>query len=117
MTKSEIFKAAHEMARGTVKAVGNYQAALKLALQAVYSHLKNARPVRESRDRTNRFAKPVFQAPTFSESAKADYIKKNSRIVRHFASLADYNQAAANGNIGTWWNDEEVKGFYAYEYL
>ena len=40
MTKSEIFKAAHTMAKGTVKAVGNYMIAFSLALKEIYNSTK-----------------------------------------------------------------------------
>ena len=40
MTKSELFKSAHAMARNTVKAVGNYMVAFKLALINLYQSLK-----------------------------------------------------------------------------
>ena len=36
MTKSELFKKAHAIAKATVKAVGNYSIAFKLALKEVY---------------------------------------------------------------------------------
>lgn len=40
MTKSELFKKAHAIARNTVKAVGNYMVAFKLALIELYQSLK-----------------------------------------------------------------------------
>ena len=40
MTKSEIFKAAHRMAKATVKAVGNYMIAFSLALKEIYNSTK-----------------------------------------------------------------------------
>ncbi len=36
MTKSELFKAAHKLARNTVKVVGNYSIAFSLALKETY---------------------------------------------------------------------------------
>ena len=38
MTNSEIFKAAHALAKATVEVVGDYAVALKLALQKVYTN-------------------------------------------------------------------------------
>lgn len=39
MTKSEIFKKAHQIAKSTVAVVGNYSIALSLALKEVYASL------------------------------------------------------------------------------
>ncbi len=117
MTKSEIFKAAHEMARGTVKAVGNYMIAFSLALKEIRTFLKTAKPVRAPMTRANRFGKQTFVAATFTASHIAQFIKGNSRIVREFATLADYNEARENGNFGSFWNNDEYTAFLAYEYF
>lgn len=42
MTKSEIFKSAHAIAKSTVFKVGNYMIAFKIALLSVYQELKAA---------------------------------------------------------------------------
>ena len=112
MTKSEIFKAAHEMARNTVKAVGNYMVAFKLALVAINDHLKNGRGERVRVGRAVSYTKPVFTA-----SHIAEYIKKNSRIVVEFATLAAYNEAFANGEVGKCWNTGADNGWFAYKYF
>lgn len=118
MKKSEIFKAAHEMARGTVKAVGNYAVAFKLALAAVQDHLKNGKCELAPVDRSNRFAKRVHLAPTYSASRITQYIKENSRVLRVFTSLTAYNEAFAAGKVGKFWIDASVAdGFLAYEYF
>lgn len=118
MKKSEIFKAAHEMARGTVKAVGNYAVAFKLALNAVQYHLKNAKGELAPRDRANRFAPRVRLAPTYTASHIAQYIKQNSRVLRVFTSLTAYNEEYASGKVGKFWIDGSVAdGFLAYEYF
>ena len=41
MTKSELFKRAHKMARNTVAIVGNYSIAFKLALIHIYKEVAN----------------------------------------------------------------------------
>lgn len=41
MTKSELFKRAHKIARNTVAIVGNYSIAFKLALISIYKELAN----------------------------------------------------------------------------
>lgn len=41
MTKSEIFKAAHAMARKVVAIVGDYMVALSYSLKEVYENMKN----------------------------------------------------------------------------
>lgn len=118
MKKSEIFKAAHEMARGTVKAVGNYAVAFKLALAAVQYHLKNGRGELARPDRTNPFAVRVRLAPTYTASHIAQYIKENSRVLRVFTSLTAYNAEYAAGKVGKFWIDASVAdGFLAYEYF
>lgn len=117
MTKSEIFKAAHEMARGTVKAVGNYTVAFQLALSAVQNHLKNGVGEIAPVDRSNRYAKRVRLAPVFTASMVAKYIKENSRIVRVFTSLTAYNEEFKAGKVGKFWIDAKYDGFLAYEYF
>ncbi|HHY0551886.1 TPA: hypothetical protein ACVU5P_004205 [Vibrio parahaemolyticus] len=117
MTKSEIFKTAHEMARGTVKAVGNYMIAFSLALKEIRTFLKTARPVRAPLTRANRFGKRSFVTATFTASHVATFIKENSRIVREFATLAAYNEARETGNLGSFWNNDEYTAFLAYEYF
>lgn len=117
MTKSEIFKAAHEMARGTVKAVGNYTVAIKLALTAIYNELKNGKGELSPVDRSNRFARRARMQVTFSAAKVAQYIKDNSRIARVFTSLTAYNEAFAAGRVGKFWTDGNVDGFLAYEYF
>lgn len=42
MTKSELFKRAHKMARNTVAIVGNYSIAFKLALIHLYKEMANS---------------------------------------------------------------------------
>ena len=49
MTKSELFKSAHAMAKATVEAVGNYMVAFKLALKFIHSEAKT--PKRRSMGR------------------------------------------------------------------
>lgn len=117
MTKSEIFKAAHEMAHGTVKAVGNYMVAMKLALTAIYHELKNGKGELAPVDRANRFARRTRMPATFSAAKVAQYIKENSRVVRVFTSLNAYNEAFAAGRVGKFWIDGNVDGFLAYEYF
>ena len=41
MTKSELFKKAHKIARNTVAIVGNYSIAFKLALISLYKEMAN----------------------------------------------------------------------------
>lgn len=118
MKKSEIFKAAHEMARGTVKAVGNYAIAFKLALTAVQDHLKNGKGELAPLNRANRFAARVRLAPIYTASNIVQYIKENSRILRVFTSLTAYNEEYAAGKVGKFWIDASVAdGFLAYEYF
>ncbi|HGE6046434.1 TPA: hypothetical protein ACGGS3_000649 [Vibrio cholerae] len=117
MTKQEIFKAAHEMARGTVKAVGNYMVAFKLALDAIYDHLKNGKGELAPADRANRFARRKYLPAVFNSARIADYIKNNSRVVRVFTSLNAYNEMFAAGKVGKFWTDANVDGFLAYEYF
>ncbi|KEK29118.1 hypothetical protein [Shewanella xiamenensis] len=118
MKKSEIFKAAHQMARGTVKAVGNYAVAFKLAITAVKDHLKNGKGELAPIDRANRFAARVRLAPTYTASHIAKYIKENSRVLRVFTSLTAYNEEYTAGKVGKFWVDASVAdGFLAYEYF
>ncbi|MGL5005811.1 MAG: hypothetical protein ACRC53_00245 [Plesiomonas sp.] len=117
MTKSEIFKAAHEMARGTVKCVGNYAVAIKLAMTAIYHELKNGKGHPAPPDRANRFAPRTYLPVTFSANKVAQYIKENSRVVRVFTTLAEYNEAFAAGKVGKNWLDGNIDGFVAYEYF
>ena len=42
MTKSELFKRAHKIARNTVAIVGNYSIAFKLALISLYKEMANS---------------------------------------------------------------------------
>lgn len=42
MTKSEIFKSAHKLARKVVSVVGNYMCAFKFALQEIYKKMNQA---------------------------------------------------------------------------
>ena len=115
MTKSEIFKAAHEMAKGTCKAVGNYMIAFKLAIKAVYAYLKTARPTRVH-NRANRFGKPTLVPAVFEASNVAEYIRINRRVVRVFATLTAYNEAFNAGRVGVIINSND-EGWSAYEYF
>lgn len=117
MTKQEIFKAAHKMARGTVKAVGNYMVAFKLALAEIYYYLKNGKGELAPVDRSNRFARRTYLPVAFSSVRISDYIKQNSRAVRVFTSLSAYNEMLSAGKVGKFWVDANVDGFLAYEYF
>ncbi|EGR0490216.1 hypothetical protein R6G92_001275 [Vibrio cholerae] len=117
MTKQEIFKAAHDMARGTAKAVGNYMVAFKLALAEVYYHLKNGKGELAPADRSNRFARRTYLPVFFGAERISDYIKQNSRVVRVFTSLSAYNEMFSAGKVGKFWIDANVDGFLAYEYF
>jgi len=48
MTKSEIFKAAHKLAKQTVEFVGDYMVALSCALKKVYTGMKDTKSKLES---------------------------------------------------------------------
>ena len=49
MNKSELFKKAHEIARNTVKLVGDYMVAFKIALKRVYEIIKSETQSMEQR--------------------------------------------------------------------
>lgn len=122
MTKSEIFKTAHRMAKATAKAFGDYMIAFKQALLAIYDHLKNGRGEldRRSGSRSERFARRVRLAPVFCDSLANQYIKKNSRVVRVFQTLAElnaYEERKDTGSLGSFWADQETGGFACYEYF
>lgn len=121
MTKSEIFKAAHRMARGTVKAVGNYMIAFSLALKEVNDFLAQKIMIRDEsvRRRFQKLGIVMKQCP-YSTKREEKYIKENSRIIRFFESLDAYYQAAAeNKNLGKCWMPTNLKKTQclAYEYF
>ena len=121
MNKSEIFKTAHRMARGTVKAVGNYMIAFSLALKEVNDFLAQKIMIRDESVR-RRFQKGgiVMKQCPYSTKREEKYIKENSRIIRFFESLDAYYQAAAeNKNLGKCWIPTNLKKTQclAYEYF
>jgi hypothetical protein len=122
MTKSEIFKAAHRMAKGTVKAVGNYEIAFSLALKEINGFLAQKIMIRDESVRRRRFQKGwvVMKQCPYSTKREEKYIKEHSRIIRFFESIAAYNQAAEeNKNLGKLWMPTDLKKTQclAYEYF
>ena len=122
MTKSEIFTASHRMARGTVKAVGNYAIAFSLALKEINDFLAQKIMIRDESVKRRRFQKGgvVMKQCPYSTKREEKYIKENSRIVRFFESLDAYYQAAAeNKNLGETWMPPTLKKTQclAYEYF
>lgn len=123
MTNSEIFKTAHEMARGTVKAVGDYRIAFSLAIKEIRTFLAEGRTTRAPVDRTNRFTKPKMIPAKFEGGRVEKYIKNNSRIKRELETTSkygllineEYEAGKKSGRFGVAW--EEAGKYFAYEYF
>lgn len=90
MTKSELFKAAHKVARQTKKLVGDYMIAFKLALLDLYKEIKLSLIA----------IKEVFiywsESSTFNSVFGCD---KNFNINKR-VSITDYEQAARSASFG-----------------
>lgn len=121
MTNSEIFQAAHKMAKATRKCVGDYKVALSLALKEIHKFLaKGVTTQRIVRDKSapygTRKARRERVKVSFNDAYISEYIKENTRVLVHFDSIKEALEAEENSpNFGKWFYDANWE-VVAYQY-
>ena len=78
MTKSELFTAAHKIAKDTVSKVGNYMIALSLALKSLYRGLKMDKPAERWSDAEVFTIHGTFLAFNTLEEATVEFNKRDA---------------------------------------
>ena len=99
MTKSEIFKAAHALAKATLEVVGDYMVALTLALKSVYKNMVNSNTVKIVE--TYRGLRKVDVTNKLVENNEGEMVTFTNVIMRAIDGVQHAMYVHANGGTAT----------------